>query len=150
MEAKATLCKTALEVLDKNNYISWSVRVKTYLMTQDLWAVIDLVTESPKEEDDEATWKAWSKKNFMALHMIQNSCGPDSFYKIRKISSANAAWYKLEEIYNDMPKNSNSVIHNVLKKDTRNYENWSVKIKTYLMAQDLWHIIESSIQPPKQ
>ncbi|KAB1226734.1 hypothetical protein CJ030_MR1G007877 [Morella rubra] len=88
MEAKATLCKTALEVLDKDNYISWSVQVKTYLMAQDLWDVIEVATESSKEKDDEANRKARSKKNFMALHVIQNSCGPESFYKIRKISGS--------------------------------------------------------------
>ncbi|KAB1206365.1 KN motif and ankyrin repeat domain-containing protein 2 [Morella rubra] len=105
MEVKATLCGTTLEILHKDNYLCWSVRVKTYLLSQDLWDVIDLATASLKEEDDKATLKAWSKKNFMALHVIQNSCGPESFYEIRKITLAKIAWCKLEEIYNNMPKN---------------------------------------------
>ncbi|KAG6630889.1 uncharacterized protein LOC122291610 [Carya illinoinensis] len=30
-----------------------------------------------------------------------------------------------------------------------NYENWSACIKNYLLAQDLWDIIETSMEPPK-
>ncbi|KAB1215694.1 hypothetical protein CJ030_MR4G009214 [Morella rubra] len=81
MEAKATSCEIVLEVLDKNNYMSWSVRMKTYLTAHDLWDAIEIETESP-EEEDEATLRALSKKNFMALYVIKNSCGPESFYEI--------------------------------------------------------------------
>ncbi|KAB1226736.1 hypothetical protein CJ030_MR1G007879 [Morella rubra] len=117
-------------------------------MAQDLWDVIEVATESSKEKDDEANRKARSKKNFMALHVIQNSCGPESFYKIRKISSAKTAWSILAEIYNNMPKNTNSVVHEDLRCD--NYEHWSAQVKAYLMAHDLWDTVEATNEPPKQ
>ncbi|XP_059439842.1 uncharacterized protein LOC132172371 [Corylus avellana] len=64
-------------------------------MAHDLW---DMVEETNKpQEDDEAAFKAWSKKNFMALHVIQISCGRDSFSRIKKISTAKTAWDTLAE-----------------------------------------------------
>jgi hypothetical protein len=101
METKAALCAAVHEVLDKRNYEDWSVRVQTYLMAHDLW---DIVKAPPKLEGDEATLKGWSKKNSMALHVIQISCGSDAFSKIRKITSAKDAWDTLAEKY--VPKNT--------------------------------------------
>jgi hypothetical protein len=85
------------QLLEKDNYTEWSVGVKTYLMAHDLCEIIEVTTEPPKQEDDEATFKAWSKKNSTALHVIQISCGLDTFSHINEISSAKIAWDKLEE-----------------------------------------------------
>jgi hypothetical protein len=41
METKAALCAAVHEVLDKDNYEDWSVRVQTYLMAQDLWDIVN-------------------------------------------------------------------------------------------------------------
>lgn len=107
METKSAPCSVILEVLNKNNYRDWSVRVKTYLIAQELWDIIEGTTEPPRQADDEAVFKTWNKKNFMALHVIQNSCGPDAFYEIKKISSAKVAWDTLAEQFY-LPKNTNS------------------------------------------
>ncbi|KAL0008035.1 hypothetical protein SO802_009537 [Lithocarpus litseifolius] len=48
-----------------------SVQVRTYLIAQDIWDIVEATIECPKQEDDEAAFKAWSKKNAMALHVIQ-------------------------------------------------------------------------------
>jgi hypothetical protein len=95
MEIKDGLSAAVLEVLDKDNYVAWSAWVKTYLIAQDLWETIEATTEPPKQEDDEATFKAWSNKNSTALHVLQVSCGPDILPMIRKISSAKIAWNTL-------------------------------------------------------
>lgn len=101
METKAAFCPTILEVLDKDNYMNWSICVKTYLMTQDLWETIEVTTDLPEQEDNiEVAFATWSKKNTIALHVIQNSCGPDAFSQIWEITSAKIAWYILEEKYN--------------------------------------------------
>jgi hypothetical protein len=96
-KTKAALCAAVLEVLDKDNYVDWSVRVKTYLMAQELWNIVKATTETPQQEANE---KAWSKKNSMALHVIQISCGSDAFSKIREINSAKQAWDTLAGKYN--------------------------------------------------
>ena len=63
------------EVLDVDNYLVWSVQLRNYLMVHDLWDIVKATNEPPKLENDEAASKAWSRKNIMALHMIQISCG---------------------------------------------------------------------------
>jgi hypothetical protein len=95
MEMKAGLSAAVLEVLNKDNYMAWSVRVKTYLMAKDLWDTIEATSEPPKQEDDEIAFKDWCEKNSMALNMIQVSCGPDALSVIRQISSAKIAWNTL-------------------------------------------------------
>jgi hypothetical protein len=71
MEIKGGLSAGVLQVLDKDNYVAWSVQVKTYLMAHDLWDTVEETTEPPKQEDDEAAFKAWSEKNSTALHVLR-------------------------------------------------------------------------------
>jgi len=107
MEVKDALSEAVLEVLEKDNYVEWSIRVQTYLMAQDLWNTVEATTEPTKQEDDEATFMAWSEKNSMALNVIQKSCRPDTLFEIREISSANVAWNTLAVKYN-VPKKTSS------------------------------------------
>ena len=51
---------------------AWSIRMKTYLMTIDLWDIVEATTEPPAPED-EIAFNAWSKKNAMALYLIEES-----------------------------------------------------------------------------
>jgi hypothetical protein len=88
--------------------VEWSVQVKNYLMAHDLWYIIEATTEAPRREDDEAAFRAWSKKNFMALHVIQISCGTDTFSSIKWISTAKNAWDTLAGKYYNVPQTSNS------------------------------------------
>ncbi|XP_004299684.1 PREDICTED: death-associated protein kinase dapk-1-like [Fragaria vesca subsp. vesca] len=86
-----------LEVLNRTNYENWRPRVKTYLLAEDLWEVLEAIGEPPKLEDDQADYKAWTKKNAKALYAIQNSCGRELFYFIREIETAKNAWEVLEQ-----------------------------------------------------
>ena len=107
MEIKDGVSAVVHEVLNKDNYVAWSFRVKTYLMAQDLWEIVEATTKPPRLEDDEVAFKAWNKKNFLTLHVIHISCGPDTFSDILGISSAKTAWDTLARKYN-VPKNTNS------------------------------------------
>ena len=99
METKPASSAAVPEVLyDEDNYLEWSVRVKTYLMAQDLWDIVEATNEPPTPEN-EAAFKVWSKTNAMALHVIQISCGPDTFSDIREITSARIAWDTLAGKY---------------------------------------------------
>jgi hypothetical protein len=107
MKVKDTLGAAVLEYLcGSNNYVDWSIRVQTYLMAHDLWDTIEATAEHPKQEDGEAAFKAWSDKNSMALHVIQNSCEPDALSEIWEISSAKVAWNALAKKY--LPKDTSS------------------------------------------
>ena len=98
METKPAFSAAVVEVLKQDNYLDWSVRVKTSLMAQGLWDIVESRKGSPTPEN-EVVFKVWSMTNAMALHVIQNSCGPDTFSDIREITSATIAWETLAGKY---------------------------------------------------
>uniref|UniRef100_A0A7N2LI14 DUF4219 domain-containing protein n=1 Tax=Quercus lobata TaxID=97700 RepID=A0A7N2LI14_QUELO len=98
METRTTSSAAVSEVLNVNNYLVWKVQVGTYLIAQDLWDIVEATDECPRQEDDEAASKAWTRKNAMALHVIQISCEPRLCFVIRLIGSAKIAWDTVEEI----------------------------------------------------
>jgi hypothetical protein len=107
MKVKDTLHAAVLEYLcGSDNYVDWSIRVQTYLEAQDIWDTVEATTEPPKQEDGEATFKAWRNRNFMALYVIKNSCKPDTLSEIEEINSARVAWNTLAEKY--LPINTKS------------------------------------------
>ena len=108
MGTKPASSIAVLEVLTDINYEDWSVRVKTYLQAQDLWDCV--ITEKPPQfEVNRSAFKEWNKKNIMALHVIQISCGPNTFSEIRNIKdSAKDAWKTLEEKYKSKHPESSS------------------------------------------
>jgi hypothetical protein len=98
------------QVLDIDNYFVWSVQVRTYLIAQDLWNIVEATDEHCEQEnDDKAASKAWTKKNAMALHVIQISCQPRICFAIGLITSAKIAWETLEAICS-LPKSRYSGI----------------------------------------
>ncbi|KAG6677559.1 hypothetical protein I3842_14G033600 [Carya illinoinensis] len=108
METKSTAFSAAVpipELLDKYNYAKWAILVRTYLEGQDLWEDIindnENATAAPsqKENDDEDAIKVRRRRNFMALHVIQTSCGPDAFSQISTVRSADTAWQTLKMKY---------------------------------------------------
>ena len=98
METRTSSSGALSEVLKVDNYLVWSVQVKTYLIAPDHWDIVEATDECPKQEDDEAAFKAWTRKNAMALHVIQISCEPRVCFVIRRISSAKIAWDTLKAI----------------------------------------------------
>ncbi|XP_040995182.1 uncharacterized protein LOC121241466 [Juglans microcarpa x Juglans regia] len=75
---------------DEYNYEEWKVRVKTYLLSQDLWQDV--------QQTDEP-FPGRGRENFMALHVIQISCGPQPFSEIKNIMNAREAWKTLADRY---------------------------------------------------
>ena len=51
-----------------------------------------------EKEEGEAQFKAWEKKNAVALHAINISCGTNMLHIIRGIIEANEAWLAIIEI----------------------------------------------------
>ncbi|KAL4599314.1 hypothetical protein ACB092_11G118300 [Castanea dentata] len=83
---------------DPNNYLGWSLQVKTRLTDQQLWNIVEGTNEAPKAENDEAAFKAWSEKNAMALRVIRYSCGGRLCWAIAMVTSAKIAWHTLAAI----------------------------------------------------
>ncbi|KAL5568404.1 hypothetical protein UlMin_024979, partial [Ulmus minor] len=86
------------QLLDEHNFYDWSVQVRTYLLAQDLWDVVE--APIPSEAETEAG-KAWCKRNAAALHAIHISCSSDAFNVIRKICWAKEAWDTLAIKFSD-------------------------------------------------
>ena len=83
---------------DADNYLDWSLQVKTKLADQQLWDIVEGNDEAPKAENDEAAFKAWSGKNAMALGVIRYSDEGPLKWAIWKITSAKIAWDTLSAI----------------------------------------------------
>ncbi|XP_040995168.1 uncharacterized protein LOC121241454 [Juglans microcarpa x Juglans regia] len=105
METKSAAFSAAVpvpELLDKHNYPEWEIRVRTYLTGQDLWK--DIIDDNPENATAAPSWQEnddeeLRRRNYMALHVIQISCGPDAFFEIKNLRSADRAWQTLKEKY---------------------------------------------------
>ena len=83
---------------DIDNYMDWSIQVKTKLTDWQLWDIVEGIDELLKAETDEATAQAWSEKNAMALGVIWYSCGGRLWWAIEMINSVKIAWHTLATI----------------------------------------------------
>ncbi|KAL5568432.1 hypothetical protein UlMin_025007, partial [Ulmus minor] len=73
--------------------------VKTYLLAQGLWDVVEAKTKAGK---------AWNKRNAAALHAIQISCSSDTFNLIKEKSEAEEAWDTLAKEFSDSSSETES------------------------------------------
>lgn len=49
---------SSIEKLNHNNYDTWSIRIKYYLLGQDLWGIVGgAETNSPTDEEEKKKWK---------------------------------------------------------------------------------------------
>ena len=99
METRSASSATVSELFNGGNYVVWSAQVKTYLIAQDLWDIVK-GTDVRLEPGNEAASKVWTRKNAMALQVIQTSCEPRICLLISQITPAKLAWDTLEEIKN--------------------------------------------------
>ena len=87
------------ELLEKYNYEEWSIQMKTYLLALGLWDIVKKCGVRTPKRHEKAKLKVWTRKNAEALHVIQRSCGEDSFGVIKEITSAKIAWATLADEY---------------------------------------------------
>lgn len=83
--------------LTEDNYEDWKICLKHYLVGHGLWGVVSGKEPEPckdrKQEHDE-----WKRKNALALHAIQLSCGPGTNAKFKEAHiCARVAWNHLAE-----------------------------------------------------
>ncbi|KAF6158682.1 hypothetical protein GIB67_040196 [Kingdonia uniflora] len=84
------------EPLSETNYGTWKIWMSDYLMSHDLWDIVDGTEVKPDET--QSKFKTWRKTNAKALHTIQISCGPNAASSILGIDSAKAVWDHLVSI----------------------------------------------------
>ncbi|XP_030965121.1 uncharacterized protein LOC115986356 isoform X2 [Quercus lobata] len=140
METRIASSAAVSEVLNVDNYLVWSIQVRTYLIAQDLWDIVQATKKRPKLKNDKVAFKAWSKKNAMALHVIQISCPQQICHVISLITFAKIAWETLESICS-IPKSD------YFEKAKESCVAWSNRMKSFLMEHDLWNIVETTTEP---
>lgn len=67
---------------------------KNYLVSQDLWSSVIEAGTAPDYSSEE-----WKKNNAKALHIIQMSCGSETFSQIKETTTAKSAWNTLASLY---------------------------------------------------
>ncbi|KAF8403459.1 hypothetical protein HHK36_011563 [Tetracentron sinense] len=85
------------EVLTEKNYGNWKEWLKSYLLGQGLWDLVD--GSEPKPEGNKATLNAWRKSNGKALDVIQISCGSNMLTYIRELDSTKQACDRLATMH---------------------------------------------------
>lgn len=85
------------EVLTPDNYHDWSIMAKNYLTSEDLW--VNVIEEDGGSTETTSEGEEWKKKNAKALHIIQMSCGSETFSQIKETTTARGAWNTLASLY---------------------------------------------------
>ncbi|XP_042509764.1 uncharacterized protein LOC122085411 [Macadamia integrifolia] len=78
------------EVLTEDNYEFWKMYMKSYLLGEELWRIVEGTCHTPEPSD--IGFNSWKQGNGKALHAIQISCGQEMVTLIKDIDSAKAAW----------------------------------------------------------
>ena len=59
---------SSIKKLNNNNYDRWSIRIKSYLLGQDLWSVDGgAETTPPTDKEEKKRWKIRAKKTMYVL-----------------------------------------------------------------------------------
>ncbi|CAI9766969.1 unnamed protein product [Fraxinus pennsylvanica] len=82
--------------LTEDNFMRWKICLKNYLVGNGLWGVVSNEKTSQELEKTSQEHEEWEKKNALALHAIQLSCGQAIYSKFKKAAiTAHEAWTKL-------------------------------------------------------
>ncbi|KAI4347832.1 hypothetical protein L6164_008611 [Bauhinia variegata] len=83
--------------LTRENYQAWCESMKTYLLRQDLWDVVE------KLKDPSSSIMS---KNAAALRDVRESCGPEALSIVKDAHSAKDAWDQLANMYGSSSSSS--------------------------------------------
>ncbi|XP_056860715.1 uncharacterized protein LOC130509107 [Raphanus sativus] len=96
MEAQ-TQMQQLVPVFNGGEYELWSIKMKTLLMSRDLWDVIeDETSDQPMEEELAKSQRDLRIKDMSALYMLQMSVTDTIFLRIARATSSKQAWELLK------------------------------------------------------
>ncbi|XP_073814364.1 uncharacterized protein [Musca autumnalis] len=86
--------------LDDTNYDSWSLQVRSVLVHQDLWSVVNGEMEKPVPNEKNANEvAAWKTKDEKATATIILSATPVQIAHIKNCTTAKETWEALKEVH---------------------------------------------------
>lgn len=85
---------TKFDVLNGSNYPLWSMRMEALLDAKQLFE--DVITNDEPNKNDDARWKAWSRKNKETLSLIILTLSPELAVVMMGVKSAKEMWLSLK------------------------------------------------------
>lgn len=125
-----------IEKLNPENYASWSIQMRSLLITQDYWDVIETQLNAAASQEEKSAWKIRDNK---ALAMITLSVNKSELIHIKECKSSNQAWNKLESIYRaNNPARKVNLFKQLVRFRFASNEKYSVQINKFCsLAEDL-------------
>ncbi|XP_031247639.1 uncharacterized protein LOC116105346 [Pistacia vera] len=92
----------AIPIFTGENYDVWSIKMKTYFLSQDLWDIVNYenyleITGSTLFEEYQKQLKESKKNDAAALFILQQAVDDNIFRKISRAQKAKEAWDALKE-----------------------------------------------------
>ena len=81
----------SIEKLNSNNYGNWSIRMKHYLIGQDLWDIVGGESTTPPTGDAKAR-KEWEMKCGRAMFMLMVVVEDEQMQRIRSAKTPKEVW----------------------------------------------------------
>ncbi|KAJ1380036.1 Zinc finger, CCHC-type [Sesbania bispinosa] len=87
----------SIERLNNNNYDTWNIHIKYYLLGQDLWSFVGgAETTPPTDEEHKRLWKIGSGKTLYVLFVTAEH---DFLQQIKDLTTLKEAWDTLKTLF---------------------------------------------------
>ncbi|KAJ0017386.1 hypothetical protein Pint_11983 [Pistacia integerrima] len=98
-----------IPIFTGENYDVWSIKMKTYFLSQDLWDIVNYenyleITGSTLSEEHQKQLKESKKNDAAALFILQQAVDDNIFRKISRAQKAKEAWDALKEEFQGIPQ----------------------------------------------
>ncbi|CAI9766966.1 unnamed protein product [Fraxinus pennsylvanica] len=132
------------EELTEDSFETWKNCLKNYFVGNGLWDVVSGETKPDKKNHKER--EEWKKKNALALHAIQLSCGSAIYSKFKEHISAHHVWTHLTErdwgrVQQPLPTSDQDEESHVEDNGSRKYLDYELLYKA--VEEGKWHTIEA-------
>ncbi|KAH0636993.1 hypothetical protein KY289_036908 [Solanum tuberosum] len=105
-----------MELLTQSNYRVWRTCMKSYLLGEDLWDVVNGSNTSPLTDGPENsnTYKKWKQVNAKAEFVLKRSISSNLFDHIIRCKSAHEIWKTLDQLFNKKNEARLQILENEL------------------------------------
>ncbi|KAJ0016484.1 hypothetical protein Pint_11974 [Pistacia integerrima] len=98
-----------IPIFTGENYDVWSIKMKTYFLSQDLWDIVNYgnyleISSSTLSEQQQEQLKESKKNDAAALFILQQAVDDNIFRKISRAQKAKEAWDALKEEFTGIPQ----------------------------------------------
>lgn len=147
--ASSSQSSIAVPIFSGENYDFWSIKLKTYFVSQDLWDItetgVDLDTTANLTEEQQTQLKEKKQKNAKALYTLQSAVDDTIFPRIMGATTAKEAWTKLKEEFQGNEKvrtiklqTLRRDLENITMKDSETTKNFYSRVKDIVNQMSIY------------